>query len=231
MSILPKVAEGGHGENELRSVGTSWQVLTAWLCCCDWPNCGIEAQPKASPTTASCWTLRSPTGTLYPMARRLSPQHCGSELPVCALRSRASPAPGVWPAGPMNCVVNASGKLVWSSSRGGAAVSILPDVAEGGHGENELRSVGTFWQVLTAWLCCCDWPNCGIEAQPKASPTTASCWTLRSPTGTLYPMARRLSPQHCGSELPVCALRSRASPAPGGVWLACGANELRCGCN
>merc|ERR1712161_126945 len=91
--------------------------------------------------------------------------------------------------------------------------------ADGGHGENETRSVGALWRALTAWLCCCNWHNCGTAALQGAPPTRTFCCTLRSPTGTLYPMARGLSPQHLGSELPVCALRSRASPALG--------NELR----
>merc|ERR1719188_1065354 len=69
------------------------RALTAWLCCCERPRPAALAPPRGLAANGRAGASRSPAGTLCPRARGLSPQlERRSELLVCALRSRASPA-------------------------------------------------------------------------------------------------------------------------------------------
>ena len=153
-------------------------------------------------------TSWSPTGTLYPKARGLSPQLIESKLPVCALRSRDSPAPKEWSCGQakdwllewsiVDCTVR------WQCERflrgGMGRMSPVRLAPCGGHSRHGCAVASG--------------PGSCTAAPREASPTSGMTWTSRSPTGTFCPMARGLSPQLLESKLPVCALRSRASPAP-----------------
>merc|ERR1711970_231100 len=72
-------------------LGPSW-ALAAWLCCCERCQLDTAAPPEAS-------LLASPPASRNLLLALSAQRHgdfprskCGSHLPVCALRSRASPA-------------------------------------------------------------------------------------------------------------------------------------------
>ena len=89
-----------HGESEPRSVGARRRTLTAYLCCGEQPDLATAALRRASPPATAPGLCALALALSAPWHGDFPRSNPGSELPVCALRSRASPASGCgdpWP--------------------------------------------------------------------------------------------------------------------------------------
>ena len=196
----------------------------------------------------------SPSGTLCPKARGLSPQHIWEQAPCVS---------AAWPClscPPKNCKCNATFQIrnvqaaadilyCWTSRIKTSEIEAVtsctrwraccfgtglfatarvksyhvvsssetsrqncPTSAGGRHGKSEPRSVGVLSNAHGITLL--------LQRTKAQEPQLSMCFDVGSrvkvfwsPSGTLCPKARGLSPQHIW-ELPVCPLRGHAYPAP-----------------